>query len=195
MKGLRSFIVMALVLSALQSCQNRQSQNYNNSLAVDSDGDTTPDTARKLHMLIDNEDTQFAIAAINGGAAEVIMGRLAVQAGKSKEVKNFGAMMVKDHNKANEKLLKLIKEKNIKLPEQPGAKEMATMTMLSKKSGADFDRAYVRAMIEAHQEDVKEFTAASKKLQDPELKDFAIKTLPLIQNHLDKINAIRDGMK
>ncbi len=195
MKGLRGVIALLLIIGALQACTDRQGQNYNNKLADDTDGDTTPDTAAKLHMVVDNDDSQFAIAAMNGGMTEVALGRLAVKQGKSKEVKNFGAMMVKDHSKANNKLMVLIKDKNIKLPSLPAEKEQALIKMLSQKSGADFDKAYVNAMVDDHQEDVKEFTAETKKLQDPDLKNFAIKTLPVLQNHLGEIKAIKDVLK
>jgi putative membrane protein len=196
MKGLRVVIVTVLIAGALQACNNRHPQNYNTTtLAADSDGDTTPDTARKLHMVIDTSDTQFAIAAMNGGTTEVILGQLAMKNGKNKQVKNFGAMMVKDHSKANEKLMKIVKDKNITLPSLPEKQEQTLIDDLSQKTGSDFDKAYVKAMVDDHTEDVKEFTDGSKKLQDPDLKNFAIKTLPVIQNHLDKINAIRDAMK
>jgi putative membrane protein len=195
MKGLRGMIAIALAFMALQACNNRRPQNYNNTLAVDSDGDTTPDTARKLHMVVDTEDTQFAIAAMNGGLTEVALGRLALKNGESKEVKNFGAMMVKDHSKANDKLMKLVTEKNITLPQLPAKQEQALIDKLSQKRGTDFDKAYVQAMVDDHKTDVQEFTNESKKLQDPELKNFAIKTLPVIQNHLDKINAIQEKVK
>jgi len=194
MKGLRRAVMVLLMMGALLACNNRQPQNYNK-LADDTDGDTTPDTTAKLHMVVDTEDTHFAIAAMNGGMTEVILGRLAVKQGKSKEVKNFGAMMIKDHSKANDRLLALLKDKNITLPSLPDEQERALIKKLSQKSGNDFDRAYVNAMLEDHREDVKEFTNESKKLQDPDLKNFAIKTLPVIQNHLDKINAIHDSMK
>lgn len=194
MKGLRVAIAVLLLGGALQACNHRQPQNYN-TLAADTDGDTTPDTAAKLHMVIDTEDTHFAIAAMNGGTTEVILGRMAIKKGKSKEVKNFGAMMVKDHSKANDKLMKLIKEKNISLHLLPEKQEQELIGKLSQKSGSDFDRAYVDAMVNDHKEDVKEFTTQTKKLQDPDLKKFAIKTLPVLQNHLDEINAIQGRMK
>lgn len=185
---------MALTTIALLACNNRHPQNYN-TLANDTDGDTTPDTSQKLHMVIDAYDTQFAITAINGGITEVTLGQLALKNGKSKQVKNFGAMMVKDHSKANDVLLKLIKDKNITPPSSPDKKEQALIDKLSQKSGSDFDKAYINAMIEDHKEDINEFTDGTKKLQDPDLKGFAIKTLPVLKNHLEKINAIQDRTK
>lgn len=65
---------------------------------------------------------------------------------------------------------------------------------LSQKSGSDFDKAYIKCMINDHEEDVKTFAKESKKIQDPELKNFAIKILPVLEKHLDDINAIHDSM-
>jgi len=66
---------------------------------------------------------------------------------------------------------------------------------LSAKSGADFDKAYVSNMIDDHKEDIKEFEDAAKNVKDPDLKAFAVKTLPTLKMHLDAIQKIHDSMK
>ncbi len=66
---------------------------------------------------------------------------------------------------------------------------------LSKKSGTDFDKAYVSMMVDDHKKDVGEFEDASKNLKDADLKAFVDKTLPVLKGHLDKITAISNGMK
>jgi len=88
----------------------------------------------------------------------------------------------------------LIKAKKIALPSTPDTLQQKMIQDLSQKSGNDFDKAYIKAMIEDHQGDVTIFTEKTKKLQDPDLKAFAIKTLPVLQKHLDAINAIHDSM-
>jgi putative membrane protein len=194
MKGLRGAIAGVMIVCVMQACSDHKPQNYN-ALPVDTDGDTTPDTTIKLNMVVDKEDSQFAIEAMNGGATEVALGNLAIKKGRSKEVKNFGAMMVKDHSKADSKLLILLKAKNIPVPATPDAQSQALITKLSQKSGADFDKAYVSWMLYDHKKTVREFTDGSVKLQDPDLKNFAKKTLPVLQNHLEEITAIHDNMK
>lgn len=52
--------------------------------------------------------------------------------------------------------------------------------------GADFDRECAKHMLKDHEEDVALFTKASKELKSEELKDFATKTLPVLQRHLEE---------
>ena len=66
---------------------------------------------------------------------------------------------------------------------------------LSKKTGKDFDKAYVSSMIDDHKNDIKSFEKAIKFLRDSDLKAFAVKTLPVLKKHLDSINAIKASMK
>jgi putative membrane protein len=74
------------------------------------------------------------------------------------------------------------------------AEQKETMTKLSKLSGADFDKAYVDAMVDDHEHDVKDFQEQANEGKDADLKAFAAKTLPVIQHHLQMIKEIKAKM-
>ena len=80
------------------------------------------------------------------------------------------------------------------LPTDVSSKQQMMYDKLSKLSGADFDKAYVKAMVMDHQEDVKDFTKESQNGKDEKIKGFASETLPVIQGHLDKIKGIQSKM-
>jgi putative membrane protein len=92
--------------------------------------------------------------------------------------------MVADHTKANDELKEIASKKGITLPTSMDAKSQATYDRLSKLSGAEFDRAYMRDMVADHKTDVNEFKQESERGTDPDLKAFAAKTLPTLQEHL-----------
>lgn len=165
--------------------------------SADSANSAKADTAKKDSSVVavDDKDAKFAVAAANGGMAEVELGRLAQQKAADAKVKDFGAMMVGDHSKANDELKALAKSKGITLPVAIGAEEQKVKDELSAKSGADFDKAYVSDMIDDHKKDIKEFEDASNNCKDADLKAFAVKTLPTLKMHLDAIQKIHDGMK
>jgi len=129
-------------------------------------------------------DQTFVVNAAKGGMAEVELGKLAQDKGTSPQVKDFGKRMVDDHSKANGELQTLARTKNITLPADLDAKDKALRDRLSKLSGASFDRAYMNAMLSDHRKDVSEFRHESAAGTDPDVKSFASKTLPTLEEHL-----------
>jgi putative membrane protein len=129
-------------------------------------------------------DMAFAQKAAAGGLAEVHMGKMAQQKGSSDQVKQFGARMVEDHSKANDELKQIAGAKGIALPTDLDAKHKAKMDKMQKLSGAQFDRAYMDEMVADHKQDVAEFKKEASSGKDSDLKAFAAKTLPTLEDHL-----------
>jgi putative membrane protein len=190
MRKLMVFTTIAVFFLMIQACDSKSNSN------MDADSITSTDSLNALkdssgnNMPADKNDVKFATEAASGGMTEVILGKLAMQKGTNKRVKNFGAMMIKDHGKANNKLMTLAKSKNITLPTTPNDEDQKVINTLSKKSGIDFDKAYIADMIDDHENDIKEFDNASKSSGDADIKAFATKTLPMLKNHLEAINTI-----
>jgi putative membrane protein len=131
-------------------------------------------------------DRRFMADAAAGGLAEVELGRLATDKGTRSEVKDFGKMMVDDHSKANEELKSLAEKEKVTLPAALKPADKALEARLRKLSGAAFDDAYMRAMVNDHVKDVAAFERESKSGGDADLKEWAGKTLPTLKHHLEK---------
>jgi putative membrane protein len=137
-----------------------------------------------------NPDATFYKKAAQGGMAEVELGMLAQKKGSDPSVKDFGGMMVKDHTAANDKLKAVAVSKNVTLPTRPSVEQMATKAKLEALSGSTFNKSYVKAMIEDHEEDIREFKKESDSGQDADAKAYAAATLPTLEAHLKKIQSI-----
>jgi putative membrane protein len=129
-------------------------------------------------------DEAFVMKVAKGGMAEVELGKLAAEKGSNDAVKKFGQRMVDDHGKANDELATLAKSKNITLPTEIGAEEKALRDRLTKLSGPAFDQAYMKAMVSDHVKDIAEFRTESRSGKDPDVKAWAAKTLPTLEDHL-----------
>lgn len=129
-------------------------------------------------------DQMFVDKAASGGMAEVAMGKLGQTMGQSAEVKQFGARMVEDHTKANNELIKIVSDLRIAIPDKPLPEHEKHLKDLSGLAAGNFDKEYMHHMVMSHEEAVKLFTKASKELKNEQLKGFAAKTLPVIQEHL-----------
>ena len=63
------------------------------------------------------------------------------------------------------------------------------------KTEDDFDKKNVSMMVEDHKDDVEDFQDAADKLDDGDIKTFAINTLPTLQKHKMAIEEIHNKMK
>jgi putative membrane protein len=141
-----------------------------------------------------NPDASFYKNAAEGGISEVDAGHLAQDKGNSQKVKDFGAMMVKDHSAANEKLQALASSKNVTLPTTASVGQMATKAKLDVLSGDTFDKSYVKGQISAHRDTIALFRKEISSGQDDDAKAFATATLPTVRAHLKAITAIATDM-
>ena len=135
-------------------------------------------------------DQDFARKAAAGGMAEVSLGQLAQQNAGSAQVKDFGQKMVTDHGQANQELRQIAQQENLTLPGAPDSKDQATEKRLSRLKGAAFDAAYTKDMVQDHAQDVADFKREAQSGQDPALKAFARKTLPVLQQHLQMAQSV-----
>ena len=139
-------------------------------------------------------DLAFVIAAAPGGMGEIELGKLAASKAQSADVKAFGQKMVEDHSKAIEDVKALMIQKKVLLPSDMMPTHTETMNNLSKLSGAEFDKEYVKAMVEAHEKDVAAYENVSKTAADTDVKAFAAKRLPTLKTHLETIKGMADKM-
>ena len=99
-------------------------------------------------------------------------------------------MMVTDHSKANDELKMIAAGKNITLPAAPGDEMQKVAADLSSKNGADFDKAYIKQMVEDHKKTIRLFENAQQDVQDNDIRAFAVKTLPVLRSHLKHIESL-----
>ena len=116
--------------------------------------------------------------------AEVELGQLAKDKATDPNIKTFGDRMVTDHKKANDELKQIVARKGATLPTKLTHHDNRMMDRLQKATGADFDKEYASAMLKDHRTDVKEFEKAAQSADDPDIKAFAQKILPTLQEHL-----------
>ena len=189
-------LALSMVITSLCiSCNsNNQSQDSVDSAKQENESlDSSKITSDNKDSLKDDEN--FMVNAASGGLLEVKLGNIAMKNAASAQVKQFGKMMVTDHTKANNELIALAKRKNIAIPSTPGNDEQDMIDKLQKQQGKDFDKDYVSMMIDDHKHDISEFQKAVDNAKDSDIKAFAVKTLPVLQKHLDKIQAIDSTMK
>jgi len=176
------------------SNSNSSSRNQNSNRNSNSRGNESARGSQTGMSTLNSDDQKFVMEAAVGGLMEVELGRLAAQHGSSDAVKQFGQRMVDDHSKANTELMELASSKGLTLPTALDEKHQSELAKMQKMTGVDFDKAYSKAMLSDHQKDVAAFEKQSSKGSDADIKAFAAKTLPTLQEHLQMARAL-NGQK
>ena len=132
-----------------------------------------------------SQDRKYFDEMAQANLAEVQAGRLAQKKASSDDVKKFAQHMVEDHGKMLDEQRSMAKSKNVSLPKQPKKEQQSAMKKLERASGGEFDRAYMKQMVEDHEKALKLVQDAAKNAKDPELKQAAEKAAPEVQQHLD----------
>jgi putative membrane protein len=136
----------------------------------------------------------FLQKAAQGGLAEVELGKLAEERASNRQVRAFAKRMVDDHSKANDDLKRLASRKGVKLPTSPDASHEAVRDRLAKLSGAAFDRAYMDEMTSDHDATVEAFRRASRSAEDPDVRAFATRTLPTLEEHQKEARRVQGAV-
>ena len=147
-------------------------------------------------------DRDFVEEHLAIGTAEVELGRLAQEKATHPDVKEFGAMMVREHQAAGEELRSIAAKANTAADTagdrvQAGLREADTELReeLAKLTGRDFDRRYIDEMIDDHEEAIDDLEDKAENATHPDVKAWAAKNLPKVQQHLERAKAIKESLE
>lgn len=145
----------------------------------------SPKSGASTSTKLARADASFIKDAAKDGMAEVEAGKLAVQKASDPALKTFAQRMVDDHTQANAELKALAQSKGVELPDDPSMMQRARLKALSSADGAAFDKRYADSMgVKDHEKAVKMFQKTASNAKDPDVKAFAAKTLPTLEEHL-----------
>jgi putative membrane protein len=140
-------------------------------------------------------DTKWAVMVADAGMLEEKLGHLAMKNGSNAKIKELGKHMVDDHSKANAELKALAAKRNITLPTQLSDKSQKDYDALAKKTGAEFDKDYAKAMVKDHKMVIEAFEKEAEKGNDAELKAWAASKLATLKHHLQMSEEAEKAVK
>ena len=139
-------------------------------------------------------DARFLQAAAGLGMFEIEAARLAQQRADSRAVKSYAAQMLEQHRAIDKELRTLAQRKQVTLPDQPSEPDRSTLEQLRNRSGADFDVVYAkRAAVDAHVMANRLYETAARESEDPQVRDFATRVLPVVTQHLAMSRELQQG--
>lgn len=164
--------------TALLSCLLLTSPGLIHGVAAQSNAATTPAISAATQQFI----TNVAISDL----FEIASARLALARGTEPQ-KAFANQMIADHGKTSSELRQIIvvRSMNVDLPSQLDTAHQAKYDQLNDARGGDFGALYATQQVAAHKEAIANFDRYAKGGDVPELRDWAAKTLPALNHHLE----------
>jgi putative membrane protein len=151
----------------------------------------------------------FVVQAAMSNMAEIQLGHLAAKKSQHADVKKFAQTMVEDHVKAQRLLADAAYGAGIKWPTRLDERHRQMQQRLSNVSGEQFDRDYMKAMVDGHRdvekmlaarassgggEDVRTSSPGAETIDEPSLtvkvNQWAAKTLPDVRAHLEEAEQV-----
>jgi putative membrane protein len=121
--------------------------------------------------------------------ADIETGALAAERGSSKEVRDFGAMLVRDHNMVRKQGRDLAAKLGVTptppKDDQSGRDHAAAMKRLRGLHGAAFDHAFLQHEVSFHKAVIDAVTTTLlPAIQNAEVKALVVKVAPAFQAHM-----------
>jgi putative membrane protein len=167
---------LALVTAGLMICTVAAAQNS-----------TTTTTTGKSRV---TKPAEFAKMAAVANMFEIKSSELALEAANKDSTKEFAQHMIADHTKAGEDIVPAAKAEKVQLPTSLDKEHQAKLNELKSADQADFDKKYLAEQLKAHETAVALFSVYSSSGQKGELKTFAAKTLPTLNQHLADVKKL-----
>jgi putative membrane protein len=104
-------------------------------------------------------------------------------------------MLANDHRQVNERLQSIAQGKNMQVPQMMLEDHQNKMEDLREKSGQEFDKEYMSAVIDMHEKDIDKFEDMRDEVQDPELQSWVENTLASMRQHLQEAEQIKEQVE
>ncbi|NRF66186.1 DUF4142 domain-containing protein [Aquincola sp. S2] len=153
-------------------------------------------TAAQAASALTRADGNFMKEAAQAGQVEVEASKIALQRARHTQVRAFAQQMVDDHGKVQQELVALAALKSLKLQDKPSVAARTGLKLLATADEAKFDERYAKSYgVRAHRDAVALFQKAANRAVDPEVRAFAAKTLPVLQQHLTQAEDMRQAVE
>jgi putative membrane protein len=126
----------------------------------------------------------FLQQALQGDNSEIMLGRMAADRARSPDVRDFAKSLVSDHSEARDDVLRVGRGMGIRPSRDIAPEAREERDRLSGMDGREFDREFVRYMVDDHRKDVAAFGDEAREHHGP-VSDLARRQLPTLQKHLD----------
>lgn len=135
---------------------------------------------------------EFLYKALQGDNSEIMLGNLAADRARDPAVRDYGRTLVRDHSQARGEVLDIGGRFGIRPTREVAPEARDERDRLQDMHGRDFDREFVRYMIDDHRKDIGDFRDEAREHHGP-VSDLAARQLPTLRQHLSIAQSLARG--
>jgi putative membrane protein len=162
---------------------------------------TTPGTQRQGMTdqgarNVDAATKDFVRKAWNIDNFELRAGQHALNKTNNQALRDYATMIVADHNNAEAELKPIVDAAGMTMPTAPGSLDEEHQSKLDKLgglNGAQFDYQFRQQQIDGHERALTLFRDYAKNGKNPELKNWAQRSVSMLERHLSQAKALPRG--
>jgi putative membrane protein len=133
---------------------------------------------------ISHRAKEFLKDAAEANQKEISLANVAESKSQNSQVKEFAHMMQTDHQKNFGQLETLAQAHGVTLEASPGWINQREIDHLQKANDANFDQDFAKMMLKDHVKAIKLFDKAAANVEEQDVKQYALGTLPTLRTHL-----------
>jgi putative membrane protein len=132
---------------------------------------------------------EFLQNALQGDNSEIMLGHVAADHARSPAVRDFGKTLIDDHVQARNEVLDIGRRFGLGPDREPAPQAREERDRLMGMRGREFDREFIRYMIDDHRKDIAEFRDEAREHHGA-VSDLARNQLPTLRKHLETAMAL-----
>ena len=193
----RLLILVSGSVLALGACKQNSTNNVSaestNNYSTESTNNVSTESTNNTAAQAPLTSQNFVNAAAASDKFEIESSKLAATQASSSSVKSFATKMISAHSASTAKLKSTVA--GMSPPMTPddtlSADQQSTLDNLKTLKGADFDKAYASAQVDAHQKALDALNGYASSGDNAKLKDFASGLVPTVTAHLNMAKALK----
>ncbi|HET6244339.1 MAG: DUF4142 domain-containing protein [Bacteroidetes bacterium] len=150
---------------------------------------------RTEERIMDDKTAEILTETASMNMMNMELSRIAEEKAVTPEVQQFAKDIATEHREIQSELEALAQKEPVVLPGTMSDDHQDKINSVTDNEGIDFDKEYVDEIKSNYQDKINDFESLARETDIPEIREFALNTLPRLRTQLEKVESIEEQLK
>lgn len=187
--------ILAIAASLVLASSCNESRRGNDSNVNEERNEAAAESNKDKFSAENQSDAEFVYSTVAHNYAEIRLADAAIDKSRTPVVKEAATKIKADHTFALNELKTLAQAKAISVPVQETDELQKKVENITETTNEEFDKKWCDQLLDMHEDSIDRFEKRLDDTEDPELKAFIEKTLPVLKNHYETLKACKEKLE